>query len=94
MKCAGILIESNFNMHTHQYDSIVIGWGLNVYKQVFDDSIKNSATTLENHSYSTLNRNDLLVHFFNNLNNYLYHKDIISHYKKIMLPVGSWVNFN
>jgi biotin-(acetyl-CoA carboxylase) ligase len=33
-----------------------------------------------------------MIHFFNHINHFLKHFDIINEYKKHMIPVGSWVN--
>lgn len=91
-KCAGILIETNINMQTRLCDGLIIGLGLNVYKQNFTHSLNNSATTLEDHSSHALDRNELISHFFNNLHVFLNHIDIVSYYKKHMLPINSWAN--
>lgn len=91
-KCAGILIETNINMYTSKCDGLIIGFGLNIYKQNFNNSLKETATTLEDHSTFDLDRNKLIIHFFNHLHEFLYHTDIISYYKKYMLPINSWVN--
>lgn len=91
-KCAGILIETNINMNTAKCDGLIIGFGLNIYKQNFTNSLKENATTLEDHSTFDLDRNKLIVHFFNHLHEFLYHTDIIPYYKKYMLPINSWVN--
>jgi len=91
MKCAGILIETNYHMTLNRIDSIVIGWGLNVYNQTFNDSIKHIATALESNTDTELNRNELLINFFNHLDHFLYETDIIDYYKKHMLPINNWV---
>jgi BirA family biotin operon repressor/biotin-[acetyl-CoA-carboxylase] ligase len=91
-KCAGILIETHYDMNTNKLNAIVIGWGLNVYPQMFDDSLINVATSLNEHTEIELDRNQLLIHFFNHINHFLEHFDIINEYKKHMIPIGSWVN--
>ncbi|MDP3445904.1 MAG: biotin--[acetyl-CoA-carboxylase] ligase, partial [Ignavibacteria bacterium] len=93
-KCAGILIESQINTVTNQYDCLVIGWGLNVYNQNFSEELKDIATTLQDNSNNILNRNKLLIHFFNNLNSFLYKIDIIEYYKQFMIPIGTWVKLS
>lgn len=90
-KCAGILIESQINIDTNKQEALIIGFGINVYKQKFSDALNNIATILEEYSTSELNRNDFLVHFFNHLDEFLFHNDIISYFKKYMLPVNSYV---
>lgn len=91
-KCAGILIETNINMESLKCDGLIIGFGLNVYMQDFTSTLNGSVTTLENHSKVNLNRNKLVIHFFNHLHEFLYHTNILTYYKKYMLPVNSWVN--
>lgn len=93
-KCAGILIESQINTVSNQYDCLIIGWGLNVYNQDFSETLKKSATTLEDNSDSILNRNELIVHFFNNLSSFLYKTDIIEYYKQFMIPIGTSVKLS
>lgn len=93
-KCAGILIESLINTVSNKYDCLIIGWGLNVYNQDFSDELKEIATVLEDNSLSILNRNKLLIHFFNNLNNFLYKIDVIKYYKQFMIPIGTWVKLS
>ena len=86
-KCAGILIETQ--TLDNKYSSIIIGFGLNIYKQEFDHSLKLIATTLEDYKDQNYNRNQLLIHFFNQLDQFLYHKDIIPYFKKHMIPLRS-----
>jgi len=93
-KCAGILIESQIDTVSNQYDCLVIGWGLNVYNQNFSEELKEIATALEGINDNILNRNKLLIHFFNNLNNFLYKTDIIEYYKRFMIPIGTWVKLS
>lgn len=93
-KCAGILIESQINSVTNQYNCLIIGWGLNVYNQDFSESLRDSATTLEENSDNILDRNELIVHFFNNLSHFLYKVDIVEYYKQFMIPIGTWVQLS
>jgi len=93
-KCAGILIESQINTVSNQYDCLIIGWGLNVYNQSFSEELIEIATTLEDNSDSILNRNELLIHFFNNLNSFLHMTDIIEYYRQFMIPIGTWVKLS
>lgn len=88
-KCAGILIETQ--TLESKYSSLIVGFGLNIYKQDFDDKLKLIATSLEDYKFQEYNRNQFLVNFFNQLDLFLYHQDIISYYKKHMIPIGSYV---
>jgi len=90
-KCAGILIETHYLMSSTSLNAIIIGWGLNVYNQVFNDSIKHLVTTLEDHSTNELDRNKLIIHFFNHIDDFLTKIDIINYFKYHMIPIGNWV---
>jgi len=90
-KCAGILIETHYLMSSTSLNAIIIGWGLNVYNQVFNESLKHFATTLEEQSTNELDRNKLIIHFFNHIDNFLTKIDIIDYYKQHMIPVGNTV---
>lgn len=90
-KCAGILIETHYRMSSNLMNAIIIGWGLNIYNQSFNDTIKHLATTLESHTNNELDRNKLIVHFFNHIDDFLTKIDIIDYYKKHMIPLGNSV---
>lgn len=89
-KCAGILIETQ--IINNICSAIIIGLGLNIYKQEFDQDLKSIATTLEDHKIQNYNRNIFLFNFFNQLDEFLYHEDIISYFKEHMIPIGTYVN--
>ncbi len=88
-KCAGILIETQLS--NNHYNSIIIGFGLNIFKQEFDSNLRLIATTLEDHKYQTYNRNRFISYFFNQLDYFLSNKDIIPYFKKHMIPIDSYV---
>ncbi|NTW90935.1 MAG: hypothetical protein HGA35_03255, partial [Erysipelotrichaceae bacterium] len=88
-KFAGILIETQ-TLYS-KYSSLIVGFGLNIYKQDFDDALKLIATTLEDHKFQEYDRNKFLINFFNLLDLFLFHQDIISYFKKHMIPIGSYV---
>ena len=89
-KVAGILIEAQ--IESNNYKALIIGFGLNIYHQEFDQTIKNIATSLEDHFTNDYDRNLLLTHFFNQLDFFLYHPNILTIFKKYMLPIGTKVN--
>lgn len=91
-KCAGILIETNYQSRFNNLNAIIVGWGLNVYNQPFMDSIKDIATTLESHTNIHLDRNMLILHFFKHLDDFLYRIDILDYYKLHMIPINNWVS--
>lgn len=90
-KCAGILIETHYKMSSNELNAIIIGWGLNVYNQTFNDTLKHLATSLESHTNNELDRNKLVIHFFNHINDFLTKIDIIDYFKKHMIPIGNMV---
>jgi len=90
-KCAGILIETHYLMSSNSLNAIIVGWGLNVYNQTFSNMLKHLATSLEKHTNTELDRNKLIIHFFNHIDDFLSKVDIIDYYKKNMISIGSWV---
>ena len=89
-KIAGILIETSYHS-SGQLEGIIIGFGLNVYKQDFPIDLKNSVSSLEEEYLSTYDRNNFIAYFFNHLDSYLNHPSIIELYKRYMFPIGTEV---
>lgn len=81
-KLAGILIET---MHQADAMDVVIGFGLNVYHQDFENL---NATSLEEAYPGTLDRNQFLIHFFKHFDELLNQNDIFPLYRKWMVPCG------
>ena len=81
-KLAGILIET---MHQADAMDVVIGFGLNVYHQDFENL---NATSLEEAYPGTLDRNQFLIHFFKHFDDRLNQNDIFPLYRKWMVPSG------
>lgn len=85
-KLAGILIET---MHQAETMDVVIGFGLNVYHQDFDDL---NATSLEDVYSSRIDRNHFIVHFFKVFDTVIKTEDILMHYRKWMVPSGKVIS--
>ena len=81
-KLAGILIET---MHQAETMDVIIGFGLNVYHQDFGEL---SAISLEDAYHSILDRNLFIVHFFKIFENLLKTENILTLYRKWMVPRG------
>lgn len=64
-KVAGILCEAALEMNTAKIQKMVIGIGLNVHKQVFPDDLKDIATSLENECDRFVDREKIIIDFFN-----------------------------
>lgn len=85
-KLAGILIES---MHQAESMDVVIGFGLNVYHHDFGAL---SAIALEDAYYSTLDRNEFIVHFFRTFDLLLKTENILALYREWMVPKGEFIS--
>lgn len=75
-KVAGILCESSFQ--SGKQPTFIIGFGLNVYLQDFPEELQESATSLEDNSSLSLDRNELVIEFLNRLALYYQRLDKIS----------------
>lgn len=88
-KCAGILIETQYNQNN--LEAIIVGFGLNIFKQDFNHELSEIATTLEDYKSQEYDRNQLLNTFFNTLDNFLSNIDTIEYYKNHMIPINTHV---
>lgn len=81
-KLSGILIET---MHQADRMDAIIGFGLNVYHQDFGEL---SAIALEDAYHSFLDRNPFIVYFFDTFEMLLKSENILTLYRKWMVPSG------
>lgn len=88
-KCAGILIETQYNQNN--LEAIIVGFGLNIFKQDFNYELSEIATTLEDYKSQEYDRNQLLNTFFNTLDDFLSNISIIEYYKNHMIPKNTLV---
>ena len=91
-KCAGILIETQVSLNKIQ--AIIVGFGINIYKQEFENELKQSAIALEDFNNQTYDCNLFLSNLFNHLDDFLYTKNTIEYIKKHMIPIGSYVSIS
>ena len=71
LKVAGILVESKINFNTNKFDYLVIGIGINLYNQEFDETLKNIASSIEKETGVKLDKNLLIEDILNELSSYL-----------------------
>ncbi len=62
-KVCGILVEGISK--NNQIDELIIGVGINVYKQEFPIDLMDKVTSLENNTNNLLNRNDIIIKILN-----------------------------
>ncbi len=93
-KCAGILIESEIS--SDQKDiSLVCGFGINVYHQVFNNELDTKVTSIEDHYDKGLDRNDLIIEILKSLNHYLsrpYTQASKTLYEKYLILPNTFLN--
>ena len=76
-KICGILVESVIN--NNKLDKLIIGIGINVYKQKFDEELSLKASTIEDLTNTKISRNELIISIINKLKYALDHLDDISY---------------
>ena len=101
-KVAGILVESKINFNTNQFDYLIIGIGINLYNQEFDDELSKIASNIEKETNIKISKKQLIEDILFELSKYLkdynsesYMKQYISRSfiigKKIKLQTASSV---
>ncbi len=93
-KLCGILTEASIEAESGSIDYAVVGIGINVKKMEFPDDIKNIATSLENITSDTYNRNfligELLTQLEKNYNKLISNdkNELIKTYKNYLSMLG------
>lgn len=93
-KLCGILTEASIEAESGNIDYAVVGIGINVKKMKFPDDIKNIATSLENITSDTYNRNvligELLTQLEKNYNKLISNdkNELIKTYKNYLSMLG------
>lgn len=67
-KLAGILVEGDLELQTRTFNKIIIGVGINLFKNEPPKDLKNIITTLEDHTDIPLNKHQILIDFIHELN--------------------------
>jgi BirA family biotin operon repressor/biotin-[acetyl-CoA-carboxylase] ligase len=70
-KVAGILVESKINFNTNQFDYLIIGIGVNLYNQEFDDELSKIASNIEKETNIKISKKQLIEDILFELSNYL-----------------------
>lgn len=70
-KVAGILVESKINFNTNQFDYLIIGIGINLYNQEFDDELSKIASNIEKETNIKISKKQLIEDILFELSKYL-----------------------
>ena len=93
-KVAGILTETNINSKKKCVDSVIIGIGVNLYGNSFDESIKNIATSIERETGDKINYLDFALEILKGLydiDKQILKGDYINDYRKYSCVIGKEV---
>ena len=70
-KIAGILVESKINFNTNKYDYLIIGIGINLYNQEFDEELNKIASNIEKETNQIIDKKLLIEDILDDLSNYI-----------------------
>lgn len=70
-KIAGILVESKINFNTNEYEYLIIGIGINLYNQEFDEELNKIASNIEKETNVIIDKKLLIEDILNDLSNYI-----------------------
>lgn len=98
-KIGGILCEAGVDIHSGHIETMVVGVGLNVFHQDFDESLSDIAGSIEDFTHRKNSRNELIIAFLNRFDywyQHLNHPYLIKRYKQysniLHVPVTVSVN--
>ncbi len=98
-KIGGILCEAGVDIHSGHIETMVVGVGLNVFRQDFDESLSDIAGSIEDFTQRKNSRNELIIAFLNRFDywyQHLNHPYLIKRYKQysniLHVPVTVSVN--
>lgn len=96
-KLAGILTEGHTNFESGKVEYIVVGIGINLYKQIFPDNLDNIITTVEDETNKVFSINKIIESILNKL--IYYYKNIkdnihINEYRKRSYVINKNVELN
>lgn len=77
LKMGGILCESELTDDCKELKYIIIGIGLNIHKNIFDNLLINIATSVENHSDRYISRNIIISSLINNFEKLKNNKELV-----------------
>jgi BirA family transcriptional regulator, biotin operon repressor / biotin---[acetyl-CoA-carboxylase] ligase len=84
-KIGGILCEAGVDIHSGNIETMVVGLGLNVFSQKFDETLSEIAGSIEDFSSRKNTRNELIIAFLNRFDYWyknLNHPYLIKRYKQ------------
>ena len=84
-KIGGILCEAGVDIHSGNIETMVVGLGINVFSQKFDESLLDIAGSIEDFSQRKNTRNELIIAFLNRFDYWyknLNHPYLIKRYKQ------------
>ena len=83
VKVGGILCEAEVELNKLTLTQMVIGIGLNISKQEFPNELKDIATSIENNTNKSVNRNKIIAEIINCFDDLFYNnKPYFDLYKK------------
>jgi BirA family transcriptional regulator, biotin operon repressor / biotin---[acetyl-CoA-carboxylase] ligase len=98
-KIGGILCEAGVDIHSGNIETMVVGLGLNVFSQKFDETLSEIAGSIEDFSSRKNTRNELIIAFLNRFDYWyknLNHPYLIKRYKQysniLHVPVTVTIN--
>lgn len=96
-KIAGILTEGHTNFESGKVEYIVVGIGINLYKQIFPDNLDNIITTVEDETNKVFSINKIIESILNKL--IYYYENIkdnihINEYRKRSYVINKKVELN
>ena len=96
-KLAGILTEGHTNFESGKVEYIVVGIGINLYKQIFPDNLDNIITTVEDETNKVFSINKIIESILNKL--IYYYENIkdnihINEYRKRSYVINKNVELN
>lgn len=96
-KLAGILTEGHTNFESGKVEYIVVGIGINLYKQIFPDNLDNIITTVEDETNKVFSINEIIESILNKL--IYYYENIkdnihINEYRKRSYVINKNVELN
>ena len=93
-KISGILTEAATSIEQGSLEYAIIGIGINMYHQEFNEDIRKIATSIEDETNQIISRNDLIIAIINQIDKYIQHMDdqiYMDEYIKKSFIIGKYV---
>ena len=82
-KISGILTEAATSIEQGSLEYAIIGIGINMYHQEFNEDIRKIATSIEDETNQIISRNDLIIAIINQIDKYIKKSFIIGKYVEL-----------